>query len=208
MIFLRSFASFLGFGANRISAQTKVNDWTAVRQFNSGGLPNKVLADLRSDHAGEVGAVCIYEGVLFFARDPALISFAKHHLSTEQRHLELIDSWLPRERRSALLPLWRLIGFVTGALPSFFGPRAVYATIEAVETFVDQHYEEQVRALESYPELVTLQQVLRRCQADEIAHRDEANVAFGARKRTVFLSVWCNLVTRGSQAAVAVCRHI
>lgn len=208
MIFWRSFASFLGFGANPGKVQNRVVDWAAIRHSSSGGLPKEVLADLRTDHAGEVGAVQIYEGILFVAKDPALVSFAKHHLSTEQKHLEIIESWLPRERRSKLLPLWRLAGFVTGAIPSFFGPRAVYATIETVETFVDQHYEEQVRALESFPELGALQQVLRKCQADEIAHRDDANVAFGAHKRTVLLSVWCSLVTQGSRAAVAVSRRI
>jgi demethoxyubiquinone hydroxylase (CLK1/Coq7/Cat5 family) len=35
-------------------------------------LPNQVLADLRTDHAGEVGAVCIYLGVLFITRDPSV----------------------------------------------------------------------------------------------------------------------------------------
>jgi len=47
-------------------------------------LPAWVFADLRTDHAGEVGAVCIYQGVLRFARDPALRSFAEHHLLTAE----------------------------------------------------------------------------------------------------------------------------
>lgn len=50
-------------------------------------LPKWVFADLRTDHAGEVGAICIYRGVLQFARDPALRAFAQHHLATEQKHL-------------------------------------------------------------------------------------------------------------------------
>jgi len=50
-------------------------------------LPSWVFADLRTDHAGEVGAVCIYQGVLKFARDPVLRAFAEHHLTTEQKHL-------------------------------------------------------------------------------------------------------------------------
>jgi ubiquinone biosynthesis monooxygenase Coq7 len=39
-------------------------------------LPAWVFADLRTDHAGEVGAVCIYQGVLQFARDPGTAVFA------------------------------------------------------------------------------------------------------------------------------------
>ena len=146
-------------------------------------LPGWVLADLRTDHAGEVGAVCIYQGVLRFARDPALRAFAEHHLATERKHLGLIAAWLPVAQHSRLLLVWRMAGFLTGALPALFGPKAVYATIEAVETFVDHHYEEQVRALASQPALSGLRQILLDCQADEVAHRDEAASARGPVNR-------------------------
>ena len=52
-------------------------------------LPKKLRKDLRSDHAGETGAVMIYKGILAVSRDPALRSFASTHLETEQKHLEL-----------------------------------------------------------------------------------------------------------------------
>jgi ubiquinone biosynthesis monooxygenase Coq7 len=171
-------------------------------------LPPQVIADLRTDHAGEVGAVCIYKGVLMFCRDAALRDFAARHLATEQIHLKQVKEWLPPAHYSRLLPVWRLAGFLTGALPALFGPRAVYATIESVETFVDHHYEEQVQALQSQPELVHLRQTLQACQADEISHRDEAAQARGSFKMGFFLRMWCAMVARGSRHAVAVCRHI
>ena len=171
-------------------------------------LPAWVFADLRTDHAGEVGAVCIYKGVLLFAQDPALRAFAEHHLDTEKKHLRLISAWLPSSQHSRLLPLWRLAGFLTGALPALFGPRAVYATIEAVETFVDHHYEHQVRALASQPALSDLRQLLLDCQADEVAHRDEAAAARGVGQSAWLLRVWCALVGAGSKAAVVLIRHI
>ena len=167
-----------------------------------------MFADLRTDHAGEVGAVCIYQGVLRFARDPALRSFAEHHLLTEQKHLRLILAWLPSSRHSRLLPIWRLAGFLTGALPALFGPKAVYATIEAVETFVDHHYEEQVRALSSQPALSDLRQTLLDCQADEVAHRDEAAAARGFVQSGWLLRAWCAMVGAGSKAAVSLIRFI
>ena len=177
--------------------------------FNPGDkLPSWVFADLRTDHAGEVGAVCIYQGVLRFARDPALRSFAEHHLITEQKHLRLISAWLPSSRHSRLLPIWRLAGFLTGALPALFGPRAVYATIEAVETFVDHHYDQQVRALESQPAFNELRQTLLDCQADEVAHRDEAAASRGPDRSSVLLQAWCAMVGAGSKAAVALIRII
>lgn len=171
-------------------------------------LPDWVLADLRTDHAGELGAVCIYQGVLRFARDPALQAFALHHLNTEQKHLRLIEAWLPKAHYSRLLPVWRLAGFLTGALPALFGPGAVYATIEAVETFVDHHYGEQVRALASQPNLIALRETLLDCQADEVAHRDEAAAARGSDRPIMVLRVWCAMVGSGSRAAVALIRHI
>ena len=177
--------------------------------FNPGDkLPSWVFADLRTDHAGEVGAVCIYQGVLRFARDPALRSFAEHHLITEQKHLRLISAWLPSSRHSRLLPIWRLAGFLTGALPALFGPKAVYATIEAVETFVDHHYDQQVRALESQPAFNELRQTLLDCQADEVAHRDEAAASRGPDRSSVLLQAWCAMVGAGSKAAVALIRFI
>ena len=171
-------------------------------------LPAEVFADLRTDHAGELGAVCIYQGVLQFARDPVLRAFAKHHLVTEQKHLLLISDWLPKAEYSRLLPLWKLAGFLTGALPALFGSKAVYATIEAVETFVNQHYEDQIRALDSQPELSDLRQTLLDCQADEVAHRDEAAAALGSTRPNLVLRVWCDMVGTGSKAAVSLIRHI
>jgi ubiquinone biosynthesis monooxygenase Coq7 len=171
-------------------------------------LPNWVFADLRTDHAGEVGAVCIYQGVLRFARDPKLRAFAEHHLATEQKHLTLISAWLPSSQHSRLLPMWRLAGFLTGALPALFGPRAVYATIEAVETFVDRHYDLQVCALKSQPAFNELLQTLLDCQADEVAHRDEATAARGLGQPAWLLRVWCAMVGAGSKAAVALIRFI
>ena len=171
-------------------------------------LPAWVFADLRTDHAGEVGAVCIYQGVLQFARDPVLRAFAEHHLATEQKHLRLISGWLPPAHYSRLLPLWRLAGFLTGALPALLGPKAVFATIEAVEAFVNHHYEDQIRALALQTELHNLRQTLLDCQADEVAHRDEAAAARGLSKSGWVLRVWCAMVGAGSKAAVSLIRHI
>jgi len=170
--------------------------------------PREVMADLRTDHAGETGAVWIYHGMLQFARDPGVRAFAARHLATEAEHLRQIEAWLPPTDRSSLLPLWRLAGWLTGAIPAMLGPRAVYATVEAVETFVNQHYAEQVHRLETYADPCSLRQTLLACQADELSHRDEAAAALGPLAPGVVLRLWCWLVGAGSRAAVAVCRHV
>jgi ubiquinone biosynthesis monooxygenase Coq7 len=162
---------------------------------NASLCPREVIVDLRTDHAGETGAVCIYQGVL-------------RHLETEAEHLRHIEAWLPRRDRSLLLPLWRLAGWLTGAIPAMLGPHAVYATVQAVETFVDQHYAEQVHRLQSHAHLHALRQTLLACQADELAHRDEAGAVLGPITPGAVLRLWCWMVDAGSRAAVAVCRRI
>jgi ubiquinone biosynthesis monooxygenase Coq7 len=97
---------------------------------------------------------------------------------------------------------------MTGALPALLGPRAVYATIEAVETFVNHHYQVQIQRLALHPELRELRNTLLACQADEVAHRDEAASAKGAAKLGFMLRAWCCLVGVGSRGAVALCRNI
>lgn len=171
-------------------------------------LPASVAADLRTDHAGETGAVWIYRGVLRFSRDPGLRAFAQRHMATEQAHLLLIEAWLPPADRSYLLPLWRLAGWLTGAVPALAGPAPVYATIEAVERFVDRHYEAQIRQLTGQAVLSPLRETLLACQQDEVAHRDEAAAARGTAAPGLLLRAWCRLVDLGSRGAVALCRHL
>ena len=189
-------------------AMPNPNGLDDLLQMAGQPLPPEVLADLRTDQAGEVGAVCIYKGVLMFTRDGALREFAKRHLATEQQHLERIQAWLPAAHYSRLLPVWRIAGFLTGALPAIWGPRAVYATIESVETFVDRHYAAQIQALTAQPRLWSLRQTLQACQADEIQHRVEAAGAHDAAQMGGLLRLWCATVAWGSRRAVAVCRHI
>lgn len=190
-------------------------------------VPADLMPDLRTDHAGETGAVWIYRGVLAISRDAALRDFAQRHLATEQEHLRLVCELVPPRQRSWLLVPWRIAGFLTGALPALFGPRAVYGTIAAVETFVDRHYEDQIRALDGRPEFTALRELLLSCQADECHHRDEARALAAAgssgaaaghhQDRTdqvttsrpgLLLRVWCAVVGWGSEAAVKVARVV
>ena len=125
----------------------------AAAASRANALPDAVLADLRTDHAGEEGAAQIYRGILAVARDGELRAFAAHHLATELLHLRRIRQWMPASARSRLLPLWRAAGWLTGAMPALLGPRAVFVTVAAVEHFVDRHYAVQVERLSAYPEL-------------------------------------------------------
>lgn len=179
-------------------------------------MTGELIRDLRSDHAGETGAVMIYRGILAVSRDSGVRHFAGHHLATEARHLARIEPLLHRRQYSLLLPLWRLAGWLTGALPAMVGPRAVYATIEAVETFVDRHYAGQIASIDrldptaAQPRLQALRALLEDCRIDEVAHRDEAAARLDAGRSpaSLALRLWVLAVGSGSRAAVHVCRRI
>ena len=180
--------------------------------------PVHMVKDLRSDHAGEVGAVQIYRGMLAVSRSAELRSFAQHHLATEQAHLLTIESHLAVAQHSRLLAAWRVAGWLTGALPALFGPRAAYATVAAVESFVDRHYAEQVAWIDAHlasPELTATPTVqsqslaalrgdLERCRLDELQHRDEALHAGAAQGW--WIGLWTRMVSSGSASAVVLAR--
>ena len=191
-----------------VPGETGEGAWKASEVLTTfSEQPRWLQQELRSDHAGEVGAVMIYRGVLAISRNSSVRQFAEAHLHTEQKHLKLMEDIVPVAGRTRLLPVWRLMGWLTGALPALFGPRAVFATIEAVETFVDQHYEQQIVRL--YPEgpYDALRQVLIDCQADEVSHRDEA-AQLATPARGFLLRLWCVIVGAGSAAAVVAAKRI
>ena len=172
-------------------------------------LMNKLLESfLRSDHAGEVGAVYIYKGILSIAKDPALVEFSKRHLETEKEHLRKIEEVLPLSKRSKLVGIWKVAGYLLGFLPSLFGPRIVFATIEAVESFVEDHYEEQLKYLRAQndPDQALID-LLQSCQDDEIEHKNESAI----KKRSTpgfLLNFWMKIVGWGSSSAVKVAKII
>ena len=185
-----------------IAAEASVTKWPTFAD-----LPRWLQQELRSDHAGEFGAVMIYHGVLAISRDESARQFAERHLVTEQKHLQLMEEIIPHNHRTRLLPIWRVMGWLTGAIPALFGRQAVFATIEAVETFVDHHYQQQIVRLDPDGEFGLLRQTLVDCQADEVSHRDEA-ARLALRKRGAFMRLWCAIVGYGSAAAVVAAKRV
>ena len=189
-------------------------------------FPQWLRLELVSDHAGETGAVEIYRGAIHGLRlrnfskkvAPPVFEFLCHHQGAETRHLELMNEIVPKQSRSSLLPLWVVSGYTLGFIPAFFGgQRAVYWTIFAVETFVEEHYQAQIFRLKEEGNLFPdLTQTLEECCADEVAHKLDAGNALlhdGAilcEELPLMISAaplvraWCAIIDRGSRAAVAV----
>ena len=189
-------------GSAQCETQDSLANWP---DFSS--LPPWLQQELRSDHAGEYGAVMIYRGILAISKDARIREFAEHHLVTEQKHLCLMEQIMAPAHRTRLLPVWRVMGWLTGALPALFGREAVFATIEAVETFVDSHYQQQIDRLDPDEAHGELRDTLLACQADEIQHREEA-AALRVSRRDAILQIWCAIVCSGSAAAVIAAKRI
>lgn len=177
-----------------------------VTPFDRLDLPTGLVKDLISDHAGETGAVYIYRGILAVSRDPEVRDFAMHHLETEQAHLAFFEDWLPLLHRSALLPVWRLSGWLLGALPALFGPRAVFRTIAAVESFVELHYDEQIETLAGQSKWASLRAQLVAFCREEVEHRNDASGRLDAPPSPVGRG-WSWLVGVGSCAGVWLARR-
>ena len=140
------------------------------------GSPVDIESMIRVDHAGEYGAVRIYEGQLAVLRrrGSAKVETIQHMADQEQRHLKAFDK-LVNERRvrpTALEPVWRIAGFALGAATAAMGEKAAFACTAAVEEVIDEHYASQIAALEGKDE--ALKATVEDFRADEVAHRDEA----------------------------------
>ena len=148
-----------------------------------GDLTKEQLIDriLRVDHAGEYGAVRIYEGQLsVLGRTPAA-PVIEQMAEKEREHLATFNELLPRRRvrPSLLQPLWHVAGFALGAGSALLGPKAAMACTVAVEEVIDEHYAKQVALLGDDEK--ELRDLCERYRQDEVEHGEEA-LAQGARR--------------------------
>jgi ubiquinone biosynthesis monooxygenase Coq7 len=129
---------------------------------------------IRVDHAGEYGAVRIYEGQLaVLARSPAA-PVVREMAQKEAEHLVDFERLVGdrRVRPTALMPLWHVAGFALGAATALLGERAAMACTAAVEEVIDEHYRGQIASLGDVEK--TLRESLVRYRADEVEHRETA----------------------------------
>ena len=163
-------------------------------------IPEEMIPFFRTNHAGETGAVYIYRGILRLAKDKKLIDFAMHHLETESEHLRIIENILPYDKRSKLIGLWKIAGYLTGLIPAILGKRFVYATIFFVESFVEKHYEDQLKFLGSGNKNLLLKKLINELKEDEVSHKDEALSV--VKRFNLFHKIWGKIVELGSNLAV------
>ena len=167
-----------------------------------------IEAMIRVDHAGEYGAVRIYEGQLAVlgARKSETTDAIRHMAEQEQRHLKKFDALVNdrRVRPTALEPLWRVAGFALGAATALLGEKAAMACTAAVEDVIDTHYAAQIARLgDSDPEL---RETVEAFRIDESAHRDTA-IAHGAEQAAGYLLL-SEGIKAGCRLAIALSEKI
>ena len=167
-----------------------------------GDLPPADLVErmIRVDHAGEFGAVRIYEGQMaVLGKSPAGMTVRKM-ADQEREHLEAFDHLVVdrRVRPTALTPLWHVAGFALGAGTALMGEKAAHACTVAIEEVIDEHYGKQAEQLGD--DESALRDTIERFRADEIAHRDEA-LEHGAREAPGY-EVLTSAIKAGSRLAI------
>ena len=165
---------------------------------------------LRVDHAGELGAVRIYQGQLaVLGKAPRAASSAdlvRHMAAQEEQHKAAFDALLAdrRTRPSLLEPLWSAAGFALGAASALISERAAMACTVAVEDVIGEHYGRQIDEIESTePQLADKLRVLR---SEELEHR-EIGLTEGAEKAPAY-PLLSGLVKAGCRLAIKIAEKL
>lgn len=139
-----------------------------------GDLTREQLLDrmVRVDHAGEYGAVRIYQGQLAVLGKGRHGDTLRHMLAQEVEHRDHFEKLMAERqaRPTALQPLWHVFGFALGAGTALLGERAAMACTVAVEEAIDDHYAEQAAKLGD--DEASLRDTIERFRAEELEHRD------------------------------------
>ena len=146
---------------------------------------------VRVDHAGEYGAVRIYEGQLAVLGRTPDGTLLRHMAAQERNHLATFEHIMveKRARPTALLPLWHLAGFALGAGTALLGREAAMACTVAVEDVIDGHYAGQIDELDADADGTEthgeLKEVFDRFRAEEAEHHD-AGLDAGAEQAPAY----------------------
>lgn len=138
---------------------------------------------IRVDHAGEYGAKRIYLGQLCVLKKHKEIT---HMLQQELAHLDYFEGEMKsrKVRPTILQPLWHIGGFCMGAITAAMGEKAAMACTVAVETVINEHYQEQLYKLEKLDGELHLAKSINKFREEEVEHMNHglesgAEEAFG-----------------------------
>ena len=114
---------------------------------------NKIEEFIRVDHAGERGAVKIYEGQLLalntLVKNESLKKTIEEMKIHEKEHCDFFENEIKKRNISPtkFLPLWDLLGLGLGFGSTLLGKRAAMLCTASVEEVIDKHYLNQINQL-------------------------------------------------------------
>ena len=171
---------------------------------------NKIEKFIRVDHAGERGAIKIYEGQLLawntIKKDENLKEIIQEMKSHEIEHSDFFDKEIKKRniKPTKLLPLWDLMGVTLGFGTAMLGEKAAMLCTASVEEVIDGHYKDQTYKLGKDEE--ELKKKIMKFRQDELDHKDIAYDE-GATKNGPYLLL-DKIIKTGSRIAIKISEKI
>ena len=171
---------------------------------------NKVEEFIRVDHAGERGAVKIYEGQLLalntIVKNDNLKKTIEDMKQHEIEHCQFFEAEIKKRniKPTKFLPLWDLLGVGLGFGSTLLGKKAAMLCTASVEEVIDKHYLNQINQLG--PEEKELKKKITKFRQDELDHKDIAYEE-GASKKGLY-SVMDKIIKTGSKIAIRISEKV
>ena len=165
---------------------------------------------IRVDHAGERGAIKIYEGQLLalktIKQDNNLKNKIEEMKEQEKEHLEYFEKEIQKRKikPTYLLPLWDVMGITLGFSTALLGKKAAMLCTASVEEVIEDHYENQLKKLGN--DEMDLKAKIEKFKGDEVDHKNIAYDA-GATNEGVY-SVMDKIIRTGSRIAITISEKI
>ena len=170
----------------------------------------KVEEFIRVDHAGERGAIKIYEGQLLalntFVKDENLKKTIEDMKEHEKEHCEFFENEIKKRniQPTKFLPLWDLLGVGLGFGSTLLGKKAAMLCTASVEEVIQEHYANQIKELGSDEK--KLKEKIIKFRKDELHHKDIAYNE-GATKEGPY-SILDKIIKTGSKIAINISEKI
>ena len=171
----------------------------------------KILEEIiRVDHAGERGAIKIYEGQLLalktIKQDNDLKDKIEEMKEREKEHLEYFEKEIQKRKikPTHLLPLWDVMGVVLGFGTAMLGKKAAMLCTASVEEVIEDHYQNQLKKLGN--DEMDLKAKIEKFKEEEVSHK---NIAYesGATNKGLY-SIMDKVIRTGSRIAITISEKI
>ena len=170
----------------------------------------RVQEFIRVDHAGERGAVKIYEGQLLalntIVKNDDLKKKIEDMKEHETEHCQFFENEIKKRNiePTKFLPLWDLLGVGLGFGSTLLGKKAAMLCTASVEEVIDKHYLDQINQLG--PDEEELKNKITKFRQDELDHKDIAYEE-GATKKGLY-AIMDKIIKTGSKLAINISEKI